>query len=100
MAGAAAVSSVPGFAWQAPQFNINSNRLSGTLEALSAFGRNPEGGVSRLGFSEADLQAREYVLGLLKAADCEVSVDHDGTVHESSTGADRHGASKKNRRRL
>jgi hypothetical protein len=40
-------------------FHINSQRLQGTLEKLSEFGRNPEGGVTRLGFSETDLAARE-----------------------------------------
>jgi hypothetical protein len=42
-------------------FHINSQRLQGTLEKLSEFGRNPDGGVTRLGFSETDLAAREYV---------------------------------------
>jgi len=31
-------------------FHVNSQRLQGTLEKLSEFGRNPEGGVTRLGF--------------------------------------------------
>jgi len=35
-----------------PTFRINPQRLQGTLEKLSEFGRNPEGGVTRLGFSE------------------------------------------------
>ena len=36
-----------------PTFHINSQRLQGTLVKLSEFGRNPEGGVTRLGFSES-----------------------------------------------
>jgi hypothetical protein len=40
-------------------FHINSQRLQGTLEKLSEFGRSPEGGVTRLGFSETDLAARQ-----------------------------------------
>ena len=35
--------------------HVNAQRLQQTLEKLSEFGRNPEGGVTRLGFSEADL---------------------------------------------
>ena len=42
--------------------HINSQRLQGTLEKLSEFGRNPEGGVTRLGFSQIDLDARTYVM--------------------------------------
>lgn len=40
---------------------IQRDRLHATLEELSQFGRNPESGVSRLGFSEADLASRPYV---------------------------------------
>jgi hypothetical protein len=44
-------------ATDSPTIHINSQRLQGTLEKLSEFGRNPEGGVTRLGFSETDLAA-------------------------------------------
>src|SRR3989449_4540869 len=47
-------------------FQVNSQRLQQTLDKLSEFGRNPEGGVTRLGFSEADMAAREYVMGLMR----------------------------------
>src|SRR6266496_3981151 len=52
-------------------FHIDSQRLQGTLEKLSEFGRNPEGGVTRIGFSETDMAAREYVIGLMKQAGLE-----------------------------
>jgi beta-ureidopropionase / N-carbamoyl-L-amino-acid hydrolase len=58
-----------------PTFHINSERLQATLEKLSEFGRNPEGGVTRLGFSETDLAARAYVMGLMKEAGLEVRID-------------------------
>jgi hypothetical protein len=48
--------------------HINPQRLQATLEKLSEFGRNPEGGVTRLGFSQADLDARTYVTSLMKDA--------------------------------
>src|SRR5213080_2587300 len=51
-----------------PTFHINSQRLQGTLEKLSEFGRNPEGDVTRLGFSETDLAARTYITGLMRQA--------------------------------
>jgi hypothetical protein len=41
------------------KFHVDSQRLQGTLEKLSEFGRNPEGGVTRIGFSETDMAARE-----------------------------------------
>src|ERR1700674_3118902 len=45
--------------------HINAERLQGTLEKLSEFGRNPEGGVTRLGFSQTEMDARTYVIGLI-----------------------------------
>src|SRR5438046_1346608 len=41
------------------KFHVDSQRLQGTLEKLSEFGRNPEGGVTRIGFSETDMAARD-----------------------------------------
>ncbi len=65
---------------QASGGHVNAQRLQETLEKLSEFGRNPEGGVTRLGFSEADLAAREYVLGLMRDAGLEVRVDAAGNI--------------------
>src|SRR5215475_12232195 len=50
----------------ASKFHVDSQRLQGTLEKLSEFGRNPEGGVTRIGFSEIDMAARIYIIGLMK----------------------------------
>jgi N-carbamoyl-L-amino-acid hydrolase len=68
-------------------FHINSQRLQSTLEKLSEFGRNPEGGVTRLGFSETDLAAREYVTGLMKQAGLEVRVDPAGNIFGLRAGS-------------
>ena len=38
------------------------------LNRLAEFGKNPQGGVSRVAYSEADLQGREYVIGLMRTA--------------------------------
>lgn len=60
--------------------HINSERLQATLEKLSEFGRNPEGGVTRLGFSQTELDARAYVMALMKEAGMEVRVDPAGNI--------------------
>jgi len=60
--------------------HINPQQLQSTLEKLSEFGRNPEGGVTRLGFSQTELDARAYVLGLMKEAGLEVRVDPAGNI--------------------
>jgi N-carbamoyl-L-amino-acid hydrolase len=72
-----------------PTFHINSHRLQGTLKKLSEFGRNPEGGVTRLGFSETDLAAREYVTGLMKEAGLEVRIDPAGNIFGLRAGSEK-----------
>jgi N-carbamoyl-L-amino-acid hydrolase len=59
---------------------VNGARLNEHLKALSEFGKNPQGGVSRVAYSEADRQGREYVLSLMRAAKLEVSVDAAGNL--------------------
>src|ERR1700756_4947765 len=63
-----------------PKFHVHSQRLQGTLEKLSEFGRNPEGGVTRLGFSQTELGARTYVMELLKSDGVEVRVYPAGSI--------------------
>jgi N-carbamoyl-L-amino-acid hydrolase len=73
----------------AGKFHVNSQRLQSTLEKLSEFGRNPEGGVTRLGFSETELAAREYVIGLMKQAGLQVRVDPAGNIFGARAGSDK-----------
>lgn len=82
---------------QAQQSHVNQQRLWGTLEKLSEFGRPPaepgkpsgfEAGVTRVGFSEADLAAREYVMGLLRDAGLTVRVDPAGSIFARREGTD------------
>lgn len=50
------------------------------IKALSQFGANPEGGVSRVAYSDADIAGRQYVMGLMKNAGLEVSIDKAGNI--------------------
>jgi len=72
----------------ASKFHINSQRLQGTLEKLSEFGRNPEGGVTRLAYSETELPAREYVIGLMKQAGLEVRTDAAANIFGRRAGSE------------
>jgi beta-ureidopropionase / N-carbamoyl-L-amino-acid hydrolase len=83
------VASGPAQSTDSATFHINSQRLQGTLEKLSEFGRNPEGGVTRLGFSETDLAAREYVTGLMKHAGLEVRIDPAGNIFGLRAGSEK-----------
>jgi N-carbamoyl-L-amino-acid hydrolase len=59
---------------------VNGTRLNANLQALAEFGKNPQGGVTRLAYSEADRQGREYVMGLMRAAKLNVSIDAAGNI--------------------
>jgi len=63
-----------------PKLRVNGARLNEHLKALSEFGKNPQGGVSRVAYSEADRQGREYVMSLMRAAKLDVSVDAAGNI--------------------
>ena len=69
--------------------HINSQRLEVTLEKLSEFGHNPEGGVTRLGFSQTELDARAYVMSLMKDAGLEIRVDPAGNIFGRRPGSER-----------
>jgi len=70
------------------RLRVNGVRLNEHLKALSEFGKNPQGGVSRVAYSEADRQGREYVLGLMRAAKLDVSIDAAGNLIGRRTGSD------------
>src|SRR5580765_1180083 len=64
----------------AAPLRINGARLNEHLKALSEFGKNPQGGVSRVAYSEADRQGREYVIGLMRDAKLDTSIDAAGNL--------------------
>ena len=55
-------------------------RMEERIQALSRFGANPEGGVSRVAFGEADINGREYIKGLMREAGLRVRVDTAGNI--------------------
>lgn len=77
---------------QTPGRNVNQARLRVMLEKLSQYGRPAEvgfaGGVTRLGFSEEDLAARAYIIGMMKDAGLEVRIDPAGNIFGRRAGTD------------
>jgi N-carbamoyl-L-amino-acid hydrolase len=63
-----------------PELRVNGARISEHVNALAEFGKNPQGGVSRLAYSEADRRGREYVFGLMRAAKLDVTIDAAGNI--------------------
>src|SRR5574341_822132 len=73
--------------------HVNQQRLWGTLEKLSEFGR-PAGagfdaGVTRLGFSEADMAARTWLMQQMRDAGLEVRVDPAGNIYGHRAGSEK-----------
>lgn len=70
------------FPFQHPhhQLRVNGERLMQHIKGLAEFGTNPQGGVSRVAYSDADKQGREYVMGLMKDARLDVTIDAAGNI--------------------
>ncbi len=63
-------------------------RIMQHLQGLSEFGKNPQGGVSRLAYTEADRQGREYAMRLMRQAQLDVQIDAAGNIVGSRAGSD------------
>jgi len=64
------------------------DRMEARIQALGRFGTNPEGGVSRIAYSDADIAGREYIMTLMLEAGLSVSVDTAGNVIGRREGTD------------
>jgi beta-ureidopropionase / N-carbamoyl-L-amino-acid hydrolase len=62
------------------QYAVNGARLNANLRALSAFGANPQGGVSRVAYSDADRAGRAFVMDKMRAAGLDARVDFAGNI--------------------
>ena len=65
---------------QTPAVRVQGERINAHLEALAQFGKNPQGGVSRVAYSDADVAGRAYVLRLMREAGLSVHVDAAGNL--------------------
>src|SRR4029077_21049374 len=79
---------LPALGQAPPTVRVNSGRIGDHLKELSKFGANPQGGVSRVAYSEADLQGRNYAIGLMKEAGLDVHIDAAGNIVGTRTGSD------------
>lgn len=59
------------------------------LEALGEIGKTAERGVNRPAFSEADIQGRAHIIGLMKEAGLEVRIDAAGNIIGRRAGKDK-----------
>lgn len=80
LAGALVPASLHSFARLQRPADVNAARLNGHIQELSRFGANPEGGVSRVAYSDADRAGRAWATEKMRAAGLEVSVDVAGNI--------------------
>jgi beta-ureidopropionase / N-carbamoyl-L-amino-acid hydrolase len=67
---------------------VKEARLESRITELAKFGANPEGGVSRVAFSAADIAGREYISKLMREAGLVVRVDTAGNIIGRREGSD------------
>ncbi len=67
---------------------VNADRIEQRILKLGKFGKNPEGGVSRVAFSDADVAGRAYIKELMQAAGLTVRIDAAGNVIGRRDGSD------------
>jgi len=59
----------------------NADRMESRINALSVFGENDDGGVDRVAYSDADLQARNWVMSQMRNLGLEnVRIDAGGNI--------------------
>jgi N-carbamoyl-L-amino-acid hydrolase len=67
---------------------VNGDRVNAHLTALAEFGKNPQGGVSRVAYGDADRAARTVVMDWMRAAKLEPKVDFAGNIIGRRPGTD------------
>ena len=65
---------------QRAELRVDGARLNESLRELSRFGRTPEGGISRVAYSDADVEGRAYAMELMRAAGLDPSIDLAGNI--------------------
>jgi len=70
------------------ELRINGKRLEQRILKLAEFGKNDQGGVSRVAFSDADIQGRDYLLSLMKKAGLKIRIDEAGNIIGRREGRD------------
>src|SRR6476661_5091946 len=59
---------------------VNDTRINTRLAALAEFGKNPQGGVSRVAYSDFDKAARAVVMDWMREAKLDPAIDYAGNI--------------------
>jgi N-carbamoyl-L-amino-acid hydrolase len=75
-----ALALAPGSVLAEDLLRASPERMQERIDTLAAFGANPEGGVSRIAFSDFDLAAREWLRSEMERLGLTVRVDTAGNI--------------------
>lgn len=75
-----------GHVYSQSELKVNQERLSGSLQKLSTYGKNEAGGSDRVAYSIHDQEARKYIKDLMTKAGLEVSTDFAGNIIGKKAG--------------
>ena len=75
-------------AQQSNPLKVNQDRLEDRIFDLAEFGMQENGETERVAFSDADIEARNWVIKTLKGFDMEVKVDAAGNIIGKRKGTD------------
>jgi beta-ureidopropionase / N-carbamoyl-L-amino-acid hydrolase len=67
---------------------VDPDRIRQRLQAFARIGYQPDGSVTRLAFTRADLQARELLIHYLSSLRLDVHIDQFGNIFGERVGAD------------
>ncbi len=68
--------------------SINADRLRQHIAAMGAIGKDPVAGISRVAYTDADKQGREYTITLMRAAGLTTTIDAAGNISGRIAGSD------------
>ena len=70
------------------ELHVDGKRLWNTIMETAQFGGTPGGGISRLTLSDADREARDWLVRECRALGCTISVDEVGNIFARQSGRD------------
>ena len=66
----------------------SAERMEGRIKALAEFGKNADGGVDRVAYSDADKAGRAYIVSEFEALGLDVRIDAAGNIFARRPGGD------------
>jgi len=70
------------------ELRVNSERLLKRIMELAEIGKNAQGGIDRMAFTEADIQGRSHVITVMREAGLKVRIDEAGNIIGRKEGID------------